>query len=127
MELFFKLEAGYLAIALFILVITLFVSTRKFMPKGALKKGLFIVSITLTIFIGTHYLVTTNRIDKVETAFNEGKKVICESKTLRKVAQSIIIEKSNEWSLDNHFFTSPNYSRGFFSARCIEYTSVELK
>ncbi len=126
MELFFKLEAGYLAIAGFILLITLFVTTRKFMPKGALKKGLLLVSGILSIFIGAHYFVTSNRMNKVESAFNEGRKVICESKALRKVAQSVIIEKANEWSLNNHFFSSVNYSRDFFSARCIEYTSIKI-
>ncbi len=127
MELFFKLEAGYLGIAIFILLITIFVTTRKFMPKSALKKGLLFVSTILSIFIGTHYFITTNRINKVETAFNEGKKVICESKALRKVAQSVIIEKSNDWSLNNHLFSSENYKRDFFTARCIEYFPIELK
>lgn len=127
MELFLKLEAGYLAIAAFILLTTIFVTTRSFMPKTAFKKGILIASITLSIFIGTHYFITINRINKVETAFNNGKKVICESKALRKVAQSIIIEKSNEWSLNNHIFSSVNYERDFFSARCIEYFPIKLK
>ncbi len=127
MELFLKLESGYLAIAAFILIITIFVTTRKFMPPNALKKGVLIISIMLSIFIGTHYFITTNRIHKVETAFNKGEKVICESKALRKVAQSVIIEKSNDWSLNNHLFSSVNYERDFFSARCIEYFPIKLK
>jgi len=38
-ELFIKLEAGYLTIAIFVLAITAFVTTREFMPKGRLQEG----------------------------------------------------------------------------------------
>lgn len=126
MELFFKLEAGYLGIAVFILVITLIVTTRPFMPKGSYKKGLIVIGGLLAIFIGMHYFVTSSRISSVETAFNNGEKVVCESRMIRKVAQSVTIEKSNEWSLENHMFSSPNYARKFFSARCINYVPVTL-
>lgn len=127
MELFFKLEFGYLAIALFILGVTLFVTTRTFMGKNLWKKAVLIVTLVLSFFILAHYFVTVNRINKVETAFNNGEKVICENKVVRKVSQSVIIEKSNEWSLENHLFSSPNYDRDFFSARCIKHTPLELK
>lgn len=127
MELFFQLEAGYLGIALFALLVTIFVTTRPFVAKGAWKKGVTFVSISITGFIGVHYFVTLDRINDVEAAFKNNKKVICESRMIRKVAQSVTIEKSNDWSLDNHIFSSPNYSRGFFSARCIEYVPVTLK
>jgi len=38
MELFFKLEGGYIIIAIFTLAITIFVTTRDFMPKIVLKR-----------------------------------------------------------------------------------------
>lgn len=126
MALFFELESGYLAIALFALLVTIFVTTRPFVAKGAWKKGVSFVMITIVGFIGAHYFVTVDRMNDVEAAFENNKKVICESRMLRKVAQSVTIEKSNEWSLENHIFSSPNYSRGFFSARCIEYVPVTL-
>jgi len=126
MALFFELESGYLAIALFALLVTIFVTTRPFVAKGAWKKGVSFVMITIVGFIGAHYFVTVDRMNDVEAAFENNKKVICESRMIRKVAQSVTIEKSNEWSLDNHIFSSPNYSRGFFSARCIEYIPVTL-
>lgn len=126
MELFFKLEAGYLGIGLFIILITLFVTTRPFVGKGAYKKGLLLSGSVIFAFIAMHYFVTSSRITAVENAFNTGDKVICESRALRKVAQSVTIEKSNEWSLKDHMFNSPNYSREFFSARCIEYVPVTL-
>lgn len=126
MELFFKLEAGYLGIAVFALLITLFVTTRPFVVKGAHKKGLFLVGGSCIVFIGMHFYVTTNRMSDVETAFNNGKKVICESRMVRKVAQSVTVERSNEWTLDNHLFSSINYTRDFFSARCIVFVPVTL-
>lgn len=127
MDLFIQLESGYLAIALFALLVTIFVTTRPFVAKGAWKKGVTFIMISIVGFIGVHYLVTTDRMEGVEAAFKNNQKVICESRMVRKVAQSVTIEKSNEWSLEGHIFSSPNYSRGFFSARCIEYVPVTLK
>lgn len=126
MELFFKLEAGYLGIGLFVLLVTLFVTSRPFMSKGSVKKGFIFMAPAITIFIAMHFYVTSSRINEVETSFEKGDKVICESRMIRKVAQSVTIEKSNEWTLQNHMFSSPNYSRKFFSARCIKYVPIVL-
>ncbi|RXK13195.1 hypothetical protein CP965_05195 [Halarcobacter mediterraneus] len=127
MELFFKLEAGYLAISFFILVVTLIVTTRPFIAKGVWKRSSIIVGAVLSLLVVTHYSITSSRINEVEKTFNEGKKVICESKAIRKVAQSIIIEKENGWDLNSHMFSSPNYSRDFFSARCIKYIPIDIQ
>ncbi len=94
--------------------------------KEVIKKGLPVIGLFMAIFIGMHFYVTSTRISNVETTFNNGGKVVCESRTVRKVAQSVTIEKSNEWSLNEHMFSSPNYSRKFFSARCIKYVPVTL-
>jgi len=126
MELFFKLEAGYLGIAAFALLTTLFVTTRPFMAKGTYKKGFIFVGSALVAFIGMHYFVKSARIVDVESTFENGGKVICESRATRKVAQSVAIEKSNDWSLKNHMFSSPNYTREFFTARCIVYVPITL-
>lgn len=127
MELFFKLEAGYLGIGIFVLVVTLIVTTRPFVAKGIWKKSLVIMAVIMGIFIGLHYLVTTNRIYEVENTFNNGGKVVCESRAVRKVSQSVLIEKSNDWNLENHMLSSPNYSRNFFTARCIKYVPVSIE
>ena len=127
MELFFKLEAGYLAIGLFALAITLIVTTRSFVPKGLWKKAIPLMTMLLAIFIGTHYFVTSQRINEVETAFTNNEKVIWENRAIRKVSQSVTIEKSNEWTLENHMLSSPNYSRDFFTARCIKYVAITLE
>jgi len=119
MSKFLELEGGYLVIALIILLVTIFVSTRPFMPKTALKKGLLWVTAVLVFFIGWHYKITSDRMSSVKSAFNNGQTVICESRAQRKVAQSVDVDKSREWSLEGDLFVSPNFSRPFHTARCI--------
>ncbi len=119
MENFLFLEGAYLILGGIILLVTLFVSTRPFMSKGAWKKGLFWVTVVLAVMIGAHYSITMNRMAEVKSAFEKGQEIICESRMQRKVAQTVTIQKSNDWSLENDNFVSPNYSRPFFVARCI--------
>ncbi|SFV64002.1 hypothetical protein MNB_SV-12-1035 [hydrothermal vent metagenome] len=119
MEKFLELEGGYLFIAFVVLAVTLFVSTRPFFGKGAVKRGILSVGLFLAIAIGLHFNITTNRMAEVKTAFNEGQTVICESRARRKVGQSVTVEKSRDWVLEGDLFTSPNYSRPFHTARCI--------
>jgi len=116
---FFFLEGVYLLLGLFALLITLYVTTRPFMSKGAVKKGLFWVSVVIAIMVGGHYVITSNRMSEVHTAFENGETIICENRATRKVAPTVIINKSQEWFLEDDNFVSPNYSRVFFSARCI--------
>ncbi|MDQ1325914.1 MAG: hypothetical protein QG564_1038 [Campylobacterota bacterium] len=119
MEQFFILEGGYLILALFVVLIAIFVGTRPFVSKGALKKGLMGVVSVLAFFIGGHYAVTTNRMTEVKNAFEKGQPIICESRMITKAAQSVIVQKSQEWSMEGDNFVSPNYNRPFHSARCI--------
>ena len=124
MDKFLELEGGYLAIGLFILVVTVFVTTRPFVGGGkAWKKGVPFVLFGLAGFITAHYVVTTSRMADVKNRFLNGGAVICESRAVRKVAQSIIIDpaKPQGWRLEGDVFVSPAYSRGFHSARCLEY------
>jgi len=119
MEKFFILEGGYLVIGLAIILITLFVTTRPFMAKGAVKKGMIGVVLVLALFIGAHFFVTTNRMAAVKNAFENDQIVICESRMQRKAAQAVMVQKSLEWSMEGDNFVSPNYVRPFYSARCI--------
>ncbi len=119
MEKFLELEAGYLVIGFFILSITLFVTTRPFFSKGAVKKGLSYVTLFLALTIGMHYKITTDRMDSVKSAFREGKTIICESRATRKVAQSVDVNIAREWILDGDVFSSVNYGRVFHTARCL--------
>lgn len=119
MKSFFYLEGVYLILGAIILLITLFVSTRTFMAKGAWKRGLFWVTLVIVVMIGVHFWVTTQRMQEVKNAFLHNKPILCESRMQRKMAQSVEIVKSNHWSLQGGNFVSPYYSRAFFSARCI--------
>jgi len=119
MEKFLELEGGYLFIALVILAVTLFVTTRPFMSKGSVKKGLTGVGLFLLLAIGMHYKITTERMATVKAAFEAGKTIICESRAQRKVAQSVDISKANEWSIQGDVFVSPHYNRPFHTARCL--------
>jgi len=102
-----------------ILLIALFVTTRPFMSKGAVKKGMIGVILVLAIFIGGHFYMTTSRMAAVRSAFEKDQQVLCESRMQRKAAQSVIVQKSLEWSMEGDNFVSPNYNRPFHSARCI--------
>ncbi len=119
MKNFFYLEGAYLIIGLLILLVTIFVSTRTFMPKGSLKKGVTAVGLFLSLMIGLHYSLTTARMNEVKTAFYEEKKIICESRMQRKVSPTVIISRAQGWELDGDNFVSPEYVRPFFAARCI--------
>ncbi len=121
MKMFIYLEGGYLILAAVILAVTLFVTTRPFMSKGALKKGMLGVGAVLAVFILTHYYITTSRMAEVREAFENGKKIICESRMVRKGAQSLILSKTNGWELRGDYFHSPVYVRPFFTARCLVY------
>jgi uncharacterized protein (UPF0333 family) len=119
MKNFFYLEGAYLILGAIVLLITLFVTTRPFMSKGAVKKGLGWVTLVLVVMIGAHYKITMDRMEAVKEAFRKDQTILCESKMQRKVAQVVNIQKSKEWSLEGDNFVSPNYTRPFFSARCI--------
>jgi hypothetical protein len=121
MKTFFYLEGGYLILVAVILAVTLFVTTRPFMKKGAVKKGMVGVGSVLLLFVVAHYMVTTSRMAEVKEAFEAGKKIICESRMIRKGAQSLILSKDNGWELDGDYFRSPMYTRPFFTARCLVY------
>lgn len=64
---FLELEAVYLALGVFALTITLIVTTRDFVPKGALKKGVTWVLGAISVLIGTHYYMTTSRMEYRKT------------------------------------------------------------
>ena len=94
-------------------------SSRSFITKGAWKKSVPIVLMFLALAIGFHYNITIDRMNKVEAVFNDNQAIICENRKIRKIAQSIIIEKQRGWILKDHILTSPKYNRGFYTARCL--------
>ena len=118
---FFYLEGAYLILAGIILLITFFVTTRPFMSPHAPKKGLTAVALILALFIGAHFWITTSRMAEVKAAFAAGKPVLCESRMLRKMAQSVEIRKGTaaRWRIEGDNFISPEFVRPFHVARCI--------
>jgi len=119
MDNFLTLEGGFLVIVAFFLAITAFVTTRSFMPKNAFKKIFPVVFIILALGIALHYYVTTKRMQAVQVAFQNDKVIICESKTMRNMSRTILIEKSKNWRIENDNFVSDDYERGFHTARCL--------
>lgn len=116
---FIILEGGYLVIAAFFLMITAFVTTRPFMEKGLFKKVFPAVFLFFVIAIGIHHYMTIDRMKTVQKAFNNNETIICESKDRVRMSRSVLIEKKNNWRIENFMFVSDDYTRGFHSARCV--------
>ncbi|RLA80504.1 MAG: hypothetical protein DRG78_10845 [Epsilonproteobacteria bacterium] len=124
MEVFLQLEGAYLVIGACAVLAAFYVGTRPFVGNGkAWKKTVPFVLITLTGFVTVHFFVTISRMADVKQRFINGGQVICESRAVKTVKQSIIIDpKSNEnWVLIGDEFQSDKFERGFHSARCLEY------
>ncbi len=119
MNRFLILEAGNLTIALFFLLIAIFVATRPFVRVAVKKFILFTVVAVFSLLIAGHYIMTTGRMSDVKTAFANGKEVECESRLNRKAAQSIVVSQKTGWHLEGDLFVNPEYERTFHTARCI--------
>lgn len=116
---FLQLEGGNIAIVLFILLVTLFITTRPFITRGMWKKSISIVGLISLLFLSMHYTITEDRIDDVSSAFQNGDDIICESREMRKVANSITINLKQGWRLSGDMFSSDEFERKFHAARCI--------
>ena len=127
MQQFFELEAAYLVMGIVILLITWFVATRPFMSKTAPRNGLLGAAIVIALMIGGHYYMTTSRMDTVRVAFAQDRQILCESRMLRKVAQSVVVQRSKGWELQGEKFVSPLYTRSFHLARCIVARAISLR
>lgn len=125
MPLFLELEIAYIAIGIFILVVTAIATLYPDdMPKGAFKKGMLGVGTLLTIMILAHYYITTARMNGVKEIFNEGGTIICENKMQRTISRSVLISKKLAWRIDGHLFKSDNHVRDFHTSRCIEFDGI---
>ncbi len=127
MELFFELEAVYLVIGTFILVVTAIVTTRDFVPKVAFKRGMFGVGGFLFIMITLHYNMTISRMSGVKELFNAGETIICENKMRRSVSRSVLLSKKLGWRIEGDKFKNDDYERDFHTSRCIEFDGIEPK
>ena len=127
MQQFFELEAAYLVMGVIVLLITWFVSTRPFMSPTAPRNGLLGALLVIVLMIGGHYYMTTSRMAEVRAAFAQDKQLLCESRMLRKVAQSVVVQRSKGWEIQKDQFVSPLYTRPFHVARCIVARAISLK
>ena len=127
MELFLELEIVYIVIGIFILGITLFVTTRDFMPKVAFKRGMISVLILLIGMISVHYNLTITRMQGVQEIFDAGETIICENKMRRHVSRSQLISKDMGWILEDDKFKNDDYERDFHTSRCIEFDGITPK
>ncbi|MDX9813844.1 MAG: hypothetical protein WC144_04230 [Sulfurimonas sp.] len=122
---FLELEAVYIALGVFAVTITIIVTTRDFMPKGAFKKGVSSVAVISSLLVFGHYYNTTSRMDNTERLFNEGKTIICENKMHRTISQSVLVDKDANWILEDHLFKHEDMSRDFHTSRCIEWVGPD--
>jgi len=127
MKEFLQLEAAYLVMGIVVLLITLFVSTRPFMSQTAPRNGMLGALAVIALMIGGHYYMTSSRMADVRAAFAEDRQILCESRMIRKVAQSVVVQKSKGWQLKGNIFTSPDYVRPFHAARCVVGKAISLK
>lgn len=123
---FLELEAAYLVIAILILIVTAFVTTRPFSRNVSFKKIFSIVFLVLAFLIGFHYNMTSSRMNAVETRFLESNPIICENRTKKEFSRTIIIDLDGGWSLKDNVFTNPEYFKAFHSARCLEHFTQEF-
>ncbi len=123
---FLELEAAYLVIAILILIVTAFVTTRPFSRNVSFKKIFPSVFLVLAFLIGLHFYITSSRMDSVETRFLENKPVICENRTKKEFSRTIIIDLDGGWNLKDNVFTNPEYFKAFHSARCLEHFTHEF-
>jgi len=127
MERFIELEAAYMVIGVFLLVITAFVTTRDFVPRRSFKWGMSLVSIFVIFMIVIHYNVTTSRMVEVQKSFHEGEIIICENKMRRTISKSVLLSQELGWKVEGDLFTNPDYERDFHTSRCLKWIGSEAQ
>jgi len=121
MELFFELEVLYIIIAIFILSLTAFVTTRDSISKVIFNRSMLGISAFLIFMITFHYNITVNKMRHIKDIFNQGERIICENKIHRISSQSLILSKKLGWSIDGDRFINDKYDRDFHTSECKEY------
>ncbi|WP_200764001.1 hypothetical protein [Nitrosophilus alvini] len=115
---FLKEEAIYLFIVAFIMVITIIVTTRPFMPPKSRKIGIPLVFSILTLLLVSHYFMRKANMKEVREAFEHNKTILCVDKTNRASGQ-VVINKQADWKLEGDTFMHPEFPRGYNIRQCI--------
>ncbi len=112
---FFKEEAVFILIALFVFGIGVYVSTRDFVALNP-KRFLPIFAFVLVLGLVGHYSWRKAHMAKVAKAFEEGKRIECIDKTTK--LGGIVIKKG-EWRLEGDTFKNPAFYRSYNIRQCI--------
>ncbi len=114
---FFREEAVYIFISLFILGIAIFVTTRPFMPKKS-KIAIPVTFVILSAALLIHYKIRTENMKEVTQAFKNGKTILCMDKT-NKISNQVVISKKAGWILKEETFFHKDFPRGYNIRQCI--------
>lgn len=115
---FFSMELPYIAIALFVLAVTVFIGTRSFISPFILRRFLPALAIFLALAIALHFKTTEDRAVEVEAAFKKGQVILCSERRSKMGDRNIEIVKGELWSQKEGFFI--NSAGNKFSIRqCI--------
>ncbi len=112
---FFREEAVYIFIALFILGVVIFISTRPFVSMRP-KVAVTVTFLVLLAGLIAHYNYRLHHIKEVKEAFYAGKNIICVDKTSK--LGGIVVHKGF-WSLKGDEFVNPQINRGYNIRQCI--------
>lgn len=114
------LEAGLITVCSFLLAIIAFTTTRSFVRKGMFKKSFFGALVFFALIISWHYNQTVDRMNIVNTEFENGKVIVCDNKGDLTLGRSVLIEKNRMgWHIDDFAFVSDEYPRKFHISRCV--------
>ncbi|GEM_PF-2431979 len=112
---FFKEEAIYIIISLFVFAIAAIVVTRPFVKLDP-KKVLPGVALFLIAALLIHYNMRISHIKSVKKAFEDGKEIICLDKT-NKIGHVLV--RKGEWRLEGDLFVNPAFYRGYNIRQCL--------
>ncbi len=115
---FFKEEAVYIFISLFLLGIVIFVTTRPFVSKKS-RVAIPIIFVFLLVALLIHYKIRINNIQEVKQSFNNGKTILCMDKT-NKISNQVTVNKNAGWILKDDMFFHSDFPRGYNIRQCIK-------
>ena len=114
---FFREEIIFIFISLFILGITIFITTREFIPKKS-KIAIPVMTILLGAGLIFHYQYRKKTMQEVKEAFEHNRTILCVDKTNRASGQ-VVINKRAQWIIKDDLFINPAFDRGYNIRQCI--------
>jgi len=115
---FFSMELPYIAIALFILAVTVFIGTRSFISPLVLRRFLPALALFLVLAIGLHYQASEDRAAQVKEAFEKDQVILCSERRSKMGDRNIEVVKGDLWSQKEGFFIN-NAGNKFSIRQCV--------